>query len=195
MNGADSIATPMKTSSVPTISRICAVEVRAEEAERSARSREPVAPPRPAPEAVETAGRQLAPSCTAAIGGRASRERRPKKLASRVTMMPTSERDDDRAGLDRMPLFGSVKPTASKSVNRPFASARPTKRPTTDARTPITSASNDTAAAPGASTRRASESRELARALRDRDRERVGDHERADEERDSRRTREEVGGS
>ena len=43
-----------------------------------------------------------------------------------------------------MPLFGSVKPTASKSAKRPFASPSPRKSPTTDARTPITSASSMT---------------------------------------------------
>ena len=38
-------------------------------------------------------------------------------------------------------MFGSVKPTASKSANRPEASSRPRNRPITDATTPTTSAS------------------------------------------------------
>ena len=42
------------------------------------------------------------------------------------------------------PLFGSVKPTTSKSLKRPLPRARPRKRPTTDATRPITSASRMT---------------------------------------------------
>ena len=39
------------------------------------------------------------------------------------------------------PLFGSVKPTVSKSLNSPFASASPAKRPITAASIPIARAS------------------------------------------------------
>ena len=42
------------------------------------------------------------------------------------------------------PLFGNVNPTASKSLKRPLASARPAKRPTSEASVPITSASSIT---------------------------------------------------
>src|SRR2546430_8458525 len=44
--------------------------------------------------------------------------------------------------LFRSPLLGNVNPTASKSLNNPFASPRPTKSPTIDERTPTTSASS-----------------------------------------------------
>jgi len=37
-----------------------------------------------------------------------------------------------------IPLFGSVKPTASNSLKRPFASPSPAKSPITEARVPIT---------------------------------------------------------
>ncbi len=46
--------------------------------------------------------------------------------------------------LKMRPLFGSVNPTASKSLNSPFASARPRKSPTIDASVPITSDSTIT---------------------------------------------------
>ena len=42
------------------------------------------------------------------------------------------------------PVFGSVKPTASNSANRPFASARPRNSPVTDASTPMTRDSSST---------------------------------------------------
>ena len=93
----------------------------------------------------------------------------------------------------RMPLFGSVNPTASKSANRPFARPSPRKSPTIDARMPITSASSTTES-PHLAPRRAErpQRRELARPLRDRDRQRVDDHERADEERDQAEREQEV---
>ena len=70
-------------------------------------------------------GGSVAPSRTAAIGGTRVARIAGRRLASSVTRMPTSERDDDRPRLEQEPLFGSVKPTASKSLKRPFASARP----------------------------------------------------------------------
>lgn len=42
------------------------------------------------------------------------------------------------------PLFGSVKPTASKSLNNPVAIANPRNSPTTDATKPVTNASSTT---------------------------------------------------
>ena len=47
-------------------------------------------------------------------------------------------------GSNTSPEFGSVKPTASKSLKSPFASRSPRKRPTIDATTPTTSASTMT---------------------------------------------------
>ena len=56
-------------------------------------------------------------------------------------MMPTAS-DTTTVRVSKVnPLFGSVKPTASKSANRPFASASPAKSPITAARIPIASAS------------------------------------------------------
>ena len=93
----------------------------------------------------------------------------------------------------RIPLFGSVKPTASKSEKRPFASPSPRKSPTIEASTPITSASSTTESRhlPARRAERA-QRRELARPLRDRDRERVDDHESADEQRDQAEREQEV---
>jgi hypothetical protein len=59
-------------------------------------------------------------------------------------MMPTMSATTTVRVSSVSPLFGSVKPTASKSENRPFASASPAKRPTIDASTPMTSASSTT---------------------------------------------------
>ena len=60
---------------------------------------------------------------------RASRAARAGRLARSVTMIPTaSETTTVRVSKVR-PLFGSVKPTASKSVNSPFARASPAKSP------------------------------------------------------------------
>ena len=85
----------------------------------------------------------------------------------------------------RRPLFGSVKPTCPKSQNRPFASARPATRPVRDAAIAdherLDEDGAEDLAARGADRPHGGE---LARPLRDRDRERVRDHERADEERD-----------
>ena len=55
--------------------------------------------------------------------------------------MPTSSETTIVRVSSRSPWFGSVKPTASKSLKRPFASARPETRPTIDASVPTTSAS------------------------------------------------------
>ena len=91
------------------------------------------------------------------------------------------------------PLFGSVKPTASNSLKRPTPSPRPTAIPTTEARAPITRPSttieNRTWRRDAPSVRRVGE---LARPLLDRDRERVRDHERADEQRDRAEREQEV---
>ncbi len=55
--------------------------------------------------------------------------------------MPTSSATTTVRGSSVRPVFGSVKPTASNSQNRPEASARPSRRPTTDATIPTISAS------------------------------------------------------
>ena len=148
MNGADSIATPTNTSSVPMIRRMSTVEVPCENSPRTSR---------PKPSAVSTAatgvrkrwkrpGGSSAPSRTAAMGGTRVARSAGKKLAIRVTTIPRASETTIVRVSNRRPLFGSVKPTASNSENRPLASASPRKSPTTDAITPITSASNTTAA-------------------------------------------------
>ena len=58
-----------------------------------------------------------------------------------VTTMPTSRATTIVLVSKSRPLFGSVKPTASKSENRSFARPRPANRPTTDASVPTTRAS------------------------------------------------------
>ena len=88
------------------------------------------------------------------------------------------------------PLFGSVKPTASKSEKSPFASASPRKSPTIEASDADDERLEDDRAqhlAPRRAER--AQRRELARPLRDRDRERVRDHEARRRRARSRRTR------
>ena len=131
-------------------------------------------------------GGSVAPSRTAAIGGTRVARSAGLRLASRVTTIPTVSATTTVRVSRSSPLFGSVKPTRSNSANSPFASARPLKSPTTEASHSHQERLHDHVpehlAAGGAE---GSERRELARALRDRDRERVRDHERADEERDA----------
>ena len=87
-------------------------------------------------------------------------------------------------GLKSRPVFGSVKPNWSKSQKRTFASARPRNRPD-DRGEEAHDERLEEHRAQHLPARRAerAQRRELARPLRDRDRERVRDHERADEER------------
>ena len=81
----------------------------------------------------------VAPSRTAAIGGTRVARIAGRMLAISVTRIPTrSDTITVRVAKTR-PLFGSVKPTASNSLKSPFASPRPRKSPTSDARTPTTS--------------------------------------------------------
>ena len=61
-----------------------------------------------------------------------------------VTRMPTSSETITVRACRLSPWFGSVKPTASNSENRPFARPSPMKRPLTEASTPITVASIST---------------------------------------------------
>ena len=131
-------------------------------------------------------GGSVAPSRTAAIGGTRVARIAGRRLATSVTRIPTSSDTTIVRVSKTRPLFGSVNPTASKSAKRPFASARPEeeaddrgeRRPSTSDSTTI-----ERQHLPSRRAERA-QRRELARALRDRDRERVRDHEAAHEERD-----------
>ena len=76
-------------------------------------------------------GGSTAPSRTAAIGGTRVARIAGRRLASSVTRMP-----DERArrsivlrARSMRPVFGSVKPTQSKSQNSPFASTEPEEEP------------------------------------------------------------------
>ena len=82
-----------------------------------------------------------APSRTAAIGGTRVARNAGRMLATTVTMIPAASAITTAVGSRISPLFGSVKPTRSKSQNNAFASPTPTASPTSDASTPMTSAS------------------------------------------------------
>ena len=93
----------------------------------------------------------------------------------------------------RMPLFGSVNPTASNSAEQPLRQAEPEEEPDDrgeDAHHERLEHDRQPHLAP----RRAERPQrgELARPLRDRDRQRVDDDERADEERDQSEGEQEV---
>ena len=86
-------------------------------------------------------GGRMAPSRMAAIGAIRVARRAGEMLAIRVTMMP-SERDTMtvRASMT-VDARGRSMPNSLNSPCRPFASASPSTRPTTEANTPITSPS------------------------------------------------------
>ena len=158
MNGAESIATPTKTRSVPShreqVSTVGAVREQPQheqrEAERGDESRDR------RPEAGNRPGGSSAPSRTAAIGGTRVARSAGKKLAISVTMIPSASETTTVRASRRRPLFGSVNPTASNSQKRPFARPSPRKSPTIEA----SDAHHERLeqrprAAPGAATRRA----------------------------------------
>ena len=82
-----------------------------------------------------------APSRTAAIGGTRVARSAGRRLAISVTMIPAASAMTIVDVPKTMPLFGSVKPTASNSLKSPLARPSPRKSPVTAARIPITSAS------------------------------------------------------
>ena len=134
------------------------------------------------------AGGSTAPSRTAAIGGtRVARQRRPQAREQRDDD-PDQERDDDRARLRRRrPAVRQVEPDRVEERVQPLRERRARGRgPMTEASTPITSRlEQDRAEHLPARGAERPQRRELPRPLGDRDRERVRDHEGADEERDA----------
>ena len=131
-------------------------------------------------------GGRTEPSRTAAIGGTRVARSAGRKLARTVTTIPTSSATTIVRGFRSSPLFGSVNPTAEKSANSPLASAEPEEEPDHRGEHADDSRLDQHAAqylAPGGTER--PQRGELSRPLRDRDRERVRDHERADEQGDA----------
>ena len=195
MNGAESIATPTNTSSVPMIRRISTVEVPCEKSPSTIR---------PKPSAVSTAangvrkrwkrpGGSSAPSRTAAIGGTRVARRAGKKLAISVTTMPSASDDDDRPRLEEEPVVGQREADGVEQREQPLREGEPEEQPDDrreDAHHERLEHDRRANLAPRGSER--AQRRELARPLRDRDRERVHDHERADEQRDQPECEQEV---
>ena len=130
------------------------------------------------------AGGSVAPSRTAAIGGTlvalcggdAGDQRDDRARA---------HRDDDRPGLEHRAGLGHVEAQRRIRALSPFASPTPRPSPSAEAsepiRAPSTSTERQNLAARGAE---GPQRRQLARALGHRDRQRVEDDERADEQRD-----------
>ena len=86
----------------------------------------------------------MAPSWTAAIGGTRVARRAGPITAATVTTTPTTSAATMVRGRTSMPAAGSPKPIASNSRRIPHAMPMPARRPTTDAITPMTSASPTT---------------------------------------------------
>ena len=186
-------ATPMKTSIAPTPSeeQHRARPVRPEQrprAEREAQRDEHQRARRRGTARSASSG-SVAPSRTAAIGGTRVARIAGRRLASSVTRMPTSSEMTIVRVSKISPWFGSVKPTASNSLKSPLASPRPENRPI-DRRERADDERLDHDRDEHLPARGAErpDRRELARPLGDRDRERVRDHEAADEERDPAKT-------
>ncbi len=128
-------------------------------------------------------GGSVAPSRTAAIGGTRVALIAGRRLAIRVTTTPTTTLTMIVRVANTVSPFGNSSPIPTKSAFRAFAIASPRKRPTSEARSPTTSASSMTL--PSTCRRELpmrAQGRELTHTLGDRDRERVRDHEGADEQ-------------
>ncbi len=81
----------------------------------------------------------MAPSRTAAIGSTRVARRAGRRLATTVTMTPTTIETITVRVLTTVPLLGSVRPAALNSANSPWARPRPASRPTTEATNPTAS--------------------------------------------------------
>ena len=195
MNGAESIATPTNTSSVPRIRRISTVDVPCENRPSTSSAN---------PSAVRTAangvrkrwkrpGGSSAPSRTAAIGGTRVARSAGKKLAISVTTIPSASETTIVRVSSRMPLFGQREPDRVEQREQALREAEPEEQPD-DRCEDAHHERLEHDRHPHLTSRRAErpQRRELTRALRDRDRQRVDDHERADEERDQSEGEQEV---
>ena len=100
--------------------------------------------------------------------------------------MPTTSETTIVRVSNTSPLFGKVKPNASKSLNNPMARSEPQQQ-AADRRKNAHDQGLDDDRAEHLTPRCAEGAKggELAGALRDRDRQRIGDDERADEQRDA----------
>ena len=81
---------------------------------------------------------RVAPSRTAAIGSTRVARIAGRRLARTVTTTPTRMATMIVRPLTTVPVLGSVTPAALNRANSPWARARPTSSPTTEATAPIT---------------------------------------------------------
>ena len=110
-----------------------------------------------------------------------------RRLATRVTSDADEQRDDDRAGLEREAVVRQREADGVEELEEALAEGE-AEEEADDRRDQADHERLEDDRAQHLSPRGAerAQGRELAGALRDRDRERVGDHERADEERNAR---------
>ena len=182
------------TSATPIISALAVTAVRPGLRMALSRASRPAAPPS-VPRACRRARRRRARrGRTGAPSRRCRRRAAPPRARSSSRGAPGSSRRAPSRACRRAarrrscapasetPSVGSCMPIAVNRLESPAARPRPAAMPTTEASRPISSASSSTVAAHLAA-RRADHPQqpELLRALRDGDRERVEDRERADE--------------
>ena len=86
-------------------------------------------------------GGNMAPSCSAAMGGTRVARCAGMSAESSVTTTPTARAMMMVRGCRTRPLIGMSKPAALNTWFTPAATPRPTNRPTSEASTPMTSAS------------------------------------------------------
>ena len=130
-------------------------------------------------------GGNVAPSCTAASGGTRVARKAGRRLATTVTRIPatsaisTARRRQHQAAVRQREADGVEQ--REQPLRQPEAGQEPDERREHADDERLDQDRDQDLPARGAD---GSEGRELARSLGDRDRERVGDHEAADEERD-----------
>ena len=193
----ESIATPTNSASTPTPSKAKRSPRRGRRRASRSRARGRRAPTiAPAMYGVKRAKRPrgiVAPSRTAAIGGTLVARIAGKRPATSVTSVPTSSETTIVRVAKTVSVCGSSRLSALKSSFRPTASPRPLNEPD-DRRAEADHERLEDHRPEHLAPRRAerAQGRELPHPLRDRDRERVEDDERADEERDAGEREQEV---
>ena len=139
--------------------------------------------------AAKREGGSVEPSRTAAIGGTRVARSAGTTLASSVIPVPSASETRTVRSANTIPASGSSPPTALKQLGEPEPGEEPEHRGQQPDHQAL---DHDRAHDLLARGPERAQRRELARALGDRDRERVEDHERADEQRDRAEAQQEV---
>ena len=195
MNGAESSATPMKTRIVPAISRrstrLRPVREQAPDQQREAERGEERGDGRA--EAREPARRQRRALAHRRDRRHACRAQRREEARDQRHEDPERERDDDRPGLEEEAAVRQREADRVEQPEEPLREREPEEEPDhrgDEAHDERLEHDRPAHLPPRGAER--PQRRELARPLGDRDRQRVDDHERADEQRDHAEREQEV---